>query len=471
MLDLTSLAAVSVETSNTFILTAVLLTLAVVYLASKLGGGLCARIGLPEVLGELLGGVLVGISALHVVIFPEQGVTAADSSIIGLLELTSDLTEQGAGVVFQTQAAIIDLLSEIGVVVLLLEVGLACNLDELIKIGPKAALVAIAGVAAPFAIGAMGLVYIFGVAPIPAVFVGAALTATSIGITAKVLSQLGKIATTEGQIIIGAAVLDDILGIILLAVVASLAKTGEVDVSNIIYLLVVASLFLGGAILLGRQYSNFLVRTFGDNQGQLLVSALIFALLMSYLASAIGLEALLGAFAAGLILGETTKHKELQQQITPLAYALVPIFFVSVGARTNIGVLNPLLPENRQSLVIALFLAVAAIVSQLAAGYVLPAKDNLNRLAIGIGMIPRGEVALVFAGMGLSSGVLSESLNVSIVVMVIMTTFIAPPLVKWAMSDERFPPIPLDPADPTDDSDNPGDTHTSESLENQGANV
>jgi Kef-type K+ transport system membrane component KefB len=297
--------------------------------------------------------------------------------------------------------------------------------------------VAIIGVVVPFAAGTVGLIGFFGVDTIPAVFAGAALTATSIGITAKVLAEIQKLSSKEGQIIIGAAVLDDVLGIIVLAVVASLAKTGEIEILNVIYLIIGAAVFLVGAIFLGRLLSPYFVAVVDQlrTRGQVIISSLIFAFVLSYIAAAIQLEAILGAFAAGLILAETSKRKELEEQISPIADMLVPIFFVTVGARTDISVLNPLDPANRPGLIIASFLVIVAIIGKIVTGFAVFGQPGINRLAIGIGMIPRGEVGLVFAGVGSASGVLSESLDAAIIVMVILTTFMAPPLLRVVFRD------------------------------------
>jgi Kef-type K+ transport system membrane component KefB len=295
----------------------------------------------------------------------------------------------------------------------------------------------VVGVVAPFAAGTAGLVYLFQTPLVPAIFAGAALTATSIGITAKVLAEIGQISSKEGQIIIGAAVLDDVLGIIVLAVVASLAKTGEVQVTNIIYLVISAGTFLIGSILVGRFLSPYLVALIErmKTRGQVLLTGLIFALLLSYIATAIHLEAILGAFAAGLILAETEKRKELEQQVIPVADILVPIFFVCVGAKTDLSVLNPAIPSNREGLIIAAFLIIVAIIGKVITGFTIFGQSDLNKLAIGVGMIPRGEVGLVFAGVGAASGALSQSTDAAIIVMVITTTFVAPPFLRLVFKE------------------------------------
>lgn len=423
--------------NSSLILAGVLLSLVVIYFASKLGGEICSRINLPPVLGELVGGVVVGVSALNLLVFPEGG---ADSSslIINFLESTAGLTPEAANSVFQAESEVISVLAELGVVILLFEIGLESDLQELIRVGPQAAVVALVGVVAPFAAGTAGLAYLFNIPAVPAIFAGAALTATSIGITAKVLAEIGRLSSKEGQIIIGAAVLDDVLGIIVLAVVASLAKTGEIVITNVIYLIISAGVFLVGSILLGRFLGPYFVSLVNEmkTRGQVLVTGLIFALVLSYVAAAIGLEAILGAFAAGLILAETEKRRELEESVIPIADVLTPIFFVVVGAKTDLGVLNPAVPSNREGLVLAIFLIVVAIIGKVITGFTVFGQPGINRLAIGVGMIPRGEVGLVFAGVGAASGALSEATEAAIIMMVILTTFIAPPLLRLVFQDK-----------------------------------
>ena len=209
------LFATASETNTTPILLAgVLLSIVFIYLASKLGGELSKLVDLPPVLGELVAGVVVGVSALHLLVFADSGAVASDSVVINLLQQIMGLSGESINEVFATQSEIISILAELGVIVLLFEIGLESDLRELQKVGAKAAIVAVVGVVAPFIGGTAGLMLIFGMPTIPAVFAGAALTATSIGITSKVLSDLGQLKSTEGQIIVGAAVIDDVLGII-----------------------------------------------------------------------------------------------------------------------------------------------------------------------------------------------------------------------------------------------------------------
>jgi len=431
------LLATATEAESSMVLAGVLLSLIVIYLASKIGGELSNWLGFPAVLGELVGGVIVGLSALHLLVFPEGGANSSESLIMNFLQLTAGLSPDAAEATFQVQSEVISILSELGVIVLLFEVGLQSNLKELLAAGIQATIVACVGVVVPFGAGTLGLMLLFGVPAIPAIFAGAALTATSIGITSKVLSELGRLNSKEGQIIVGAAVIDDVLGIIVLAVVASLAKTGEVDVGNVIYLIISSAVFLVGAILLG----SFFNKSFSvivdqiQTRGQLVIPALIFAFILSYIGVAIHLEAILGAFAAGLVFDETDKRKELESQIQPIADVTVPIFFVCVGAKTNLGVLNPAVPANREGLAIAIFLIIVAILGKVVTGAAVWGEGNINRLAIGVGMIPRGEVGLVFAGVGSASGAISPPLEAAIIMMVIITTFLAPPLLRVVFKD------------------------------------
>ncbi|MEP0917615.1 cation:proton antiporter [Leptolyngbya sp. DQ-M1] len=427
-----SLLAAAEAESSSLVLAGVLLSLVVVYFASKIGGEICARLDLPSVLGELVAGVIVGVSALHLLVFPSAEFDASRSLVMQALQMTAHLSPESLNLVFETQSEVISVLAEIGVVILLFEIGLESDLKELIRVGWQAAIVACVGVAVPFALGTAGLMTLFNVPAIPAIFAGAALTATSIGITARVLSELQQLSSKEGQIIIGAAVLDDVLGIIVLAVVAGLAKTGEVQVTSVIYLIISAAVFLIGSLWLGRLLSPLFVTLVNElkTRGQLLVSALIVAFVLADIAAVIQLEAILGAFAAGLILAETEKRAELEEQIKPIADMLVPVFFVVVGARTDVSVLNPFDPANREGLIMSAFLIVVAIVGKVVTGFTLFGQPELNRLAIGVGMIPRGEVGLVFASFGASTGILSDALQAAIIVMVILTTFLAPPLLR-----------------------------------------
>ena len=421
------------------ILSGVLLTLVFIYIASKVGSEIAKRINLPPVLGELVAGVIIGVSALHLVIFHEGGFAASDSLIMSSLQFLNNISPESVNSIFASQSEVISVIAELGVIVLLFEIGLESDLRQLKEVGIQAFVVAFIGVTAPFAAGTLGLMYFFHVAAIPAIFAGAALTATSIGITSKVLAEIGQLKSKEGQIIVGAAVIDDVLGIIVLAVVASLAKTGEVDITNVAILLVSAIAFLFGSILLGGFFNKTFVALVDklETRGSIVIPAFVFAYTMAFIGNAIHLEAILGAFAAGLVLDETDARKELDELIKPIADLLVPVFFVTVGARADLSVLNPMIPENRSGLLIAVFMLAIAIVGKVITGWVVFGIPDINRLAIGVGMIPRGEVGLVFAGIGTASGAIDKPLEVAIIIMVIMTTFLAPPFLRIAFGNTK----------------------------------
>ncbi|EAW33517.1 cation:proton antiporter [Lyngbya sp. PCC 8106] len=429
----------SAEPESVIVLCGVLLSLVAIFIASKAGGEFFNWLGFPPVLGELVGGVVIGVSALHLVVFPENG-DHTSSLIMSILQATTGLEPDAAQATYEAQSEVLSVLAELGVIVLLFEIGLESNVRQLLEVGVQSLLVAVVGVTVPFVAGTAGLILIFHTPTVAAIFAGAALTATSIGITSRVLAEIGQLSSTEGQIILGAAVMDDILGIIVLAVVASLAKTGEIDVLNTVYLIISASIFLVGAILLGRFFNNSFVAVAKQfkTRGRVVIPALTLALVLSYIAAAINLEAILGAFAAGLVLDETDiEDQHLEDLIIPIADVIVPVFFVTVGTKTDLSVLNPAIPENREGLIIASFLIVVAMIGKVVSGWSVFGIPQVNRLAIGVGMIPRGEVGLVFAAVGSDSGALSPALDVAIILMVILTTFVAPPLLRVVMKTEE----------------------------------
>ena len=433
------LAIATPTADSSLVVAAVLLSLVVIYLASKVGGEFSNRLGFPPVLGELVGGVVVGVSVLHLLVFPQASTDSSSSLLMTFLQTTAGISPDTADAVFTAQSQVISVLAELGVIILLFEIGLESNLKDLMAVGIQATIVAVVGVVIPFAAGTVGLMSLFGVPAVPAIFAGASLTATSIGITSRVLSELGCLNSKEGQIILGAAVIDDVLGIIVLAVVASLAKDGSVDVGKIVYLMISATCFLLFSIALGNIFNKSFVAIVEQlkTRGELVIPAFIFAFVMAYFAAVIQLEAILGAFAAGLVLEETDKRKELQKQVVPIADMLVPIFFVIVGAKTDLGVLNPAVPSNREGLVMATFLIVVAILGKVVTGLSVFGQPQINRLAIGVGMIPRGEVGLVFLGIGNSMGILSKPLEAAIIMMVIITTFLAPPLLRFVFPEPK----------------------------------
>ncbi|NJL83024.1 MAG: cation:proton antiporter [Chloroflexaceae bacterium] len=243
---------------------------------------------------------------------------------------------------------------------------------------------------------------------------------------------MGSVAIEEGQIIIGAAVLDDILGIVILAVVVALVETGSVNVSNILVLILNAVVFVGGSLLLSKYFAprfDALIDRLKVPGGLLYISV-IFLFLLSWTAAALGLEAVLGAFAAGLILSGSKRQQEINRQVQPLVTLFATIFFVKIGTGIDLSILNPFNPANYSGLAIALFLIAVAIAGKLVTGFAVSGPEKLNPLAIGVGMIPRGEVGLVFVGLGTATGVLTKSVEAALILMVIATTLLAPILLR-----------------------------------------
>lgn len=373
-----------------------------IYVAAKVLGELAERVGQPAVLGELAAGVLLGGSVLR-------------------------LLNPGEPT--------IHMLAELGVLILLFEIGLESDLGELLRVGPQALAVAIAGMILPFALG-YAVMAALGSPSVTSIFVGATLTATSIGITARVLADLGKIGSPEAKIILGAAVADDILGLVVLALVKGLAEEGTVSAGAALRMALLAVGFFAGAIVVGRLAATRLVRIASSMKvrGVLLVSCLSLAFVLAIAADAVGSATIVGAFAAGLALASTDRKVDLLEKTRPLSDFFVPIFFASVGAAVDVRFFNPFDPERRGTLAVAGLLFVAALLGKWASGFFARKKGTkLNRSGIGFGMIPRGEVGLVFAGIGLATGVVGPDTYAAIVVVVIATTFVAPPLLRLSL--------------------------------------
>ena len=371
-----------------------LIALVVIWLAAKLAAEGMERIGQTAVLGELIAGVLIG------------------PGVLGLVH----------------ESEVIHALAELGVLILLFEVGLECDLARLLKAGPQAILVAVVGVVVPFVAG-FGLMRWLGHPMLVAVFVGATLTATSVGITARVLSDLGRLQDSTASVVLGAAVVDDILGLITLAVVTGIAATGRVSPGGIALLGVKSVVFLAVAVFVALRRAPMLVGVIARlrARGALVVSALVFALALAAASEWIGLAAIIGAFAAGLILSRTEPHAQIEERIKPVADLLVPIFFVTVGMKVEPAQLNPFADDAQLGL--ALVVTLLAIASKLVAGLAVY-QPGVRRWPIGVGMVPRGEVGLIFAGAGLAAGVVGPSLYSALVVVVMLTTFVAPPWLK-----------------------------------------
>jgi len=377
--------------------------LAVMLGVAKLFGALAQWIGQPAVLGELVAGVVLGMS------------------VGGLVDPKDE---------------VLHVLAELGVVILLFEIGLETELRKLLQVGGTAAVVAIVGVALPFALG-YAVCWMLDLSNLVAVVAGASLTATSVGITARVLSDLNRLQETESQIILGAAVIDDVIGLVILAVVVGLTEGNEVTALGIAKTTGIAFGFLAGTLLVGTLIVTPLVRWVSrvDLPGTPTMFAVILAFGLAWLASVAGSAMIIGAFAAGLLVRGTPHAHEIEKGVAHLGHFFVPLFFVVVGAAVDVRVLNPLDPSNGQTLLVGSLLIVAAVVGKFAAGYA-PFWFTGNKKVIGVGMIPRGEVGLIFAQMGFASGVFDTGLYSAVTLMVLVTTFVAPPLLK-----HLFPPV------------------------------
>jgi Kef-type K+ transport system membrane component KefB len=368
-----------------------LLVLAAVLVTSKLLGALAQRAGQPAVLGELLAGVLLG------------------ASVFGLLDPTDP---------------VIAALSELGVIVLLFEIGLNTDLRSMTRVLGTATAVAIVGVVLPLVLGYAAVVGLLGLDKIPALVCAAALTATSVGISARVLSDIGQLKSREGQVVLGAAVLDDIAGLVVLSVVTGVVTGGSWSVAGVIMTTIIAVGFVAAAVTVG----PFLARPiFSSIQsirapGTLAVVAFAFALVLSALAAGIGSAMILGAFAAGMVLNTTVERVEIERATTTIGHLLVPIFFATVGAAVKLSAFT-----EPSTLAVAGLLIFVGVVGKFAAAYA-PWWFHGNKPLIGVAMIPRGEVGLIFAQMGLATGAISPSLFSALTLMVLATTFLAPPV-------------------------------------------
>jgi len=410
---------------------AVLIGVAVMLVAAKLAGEVFERVRQPAVLGELLAGVLLG----NLVIFGFTRIEPLKTS--------------------ETIAA----LAELGVIILLFEVGLESDLRQMMEVGWSSLLVAFLGVVAPFLLGWMVSAYFLpDAATLTHIFIGATLCATSVGITARVFRDLGKLATREARIILGAAVIDDVLGLLILAVVSgaiqAAAVGGTLSAFDVGWIAAKSIAFLIASIAIGHSLIPRLLRGAGrlETRGVLLTLAISFCLFLAWAAAEVGLAPIVGAFAAGLILDEVhfkptggRVERDLHDLLQPVSTVLVPIFFVLMGLKVDLRLF-----ARVDILGFAAALTVAAIVGKQICALGVVERD-VNRLAIGLGMIPRGEVGLIFAGIGaslmlpLTNGAREPVVNAAtfgaIVIMVIITTLITPLALKWSLekksSDKR----------------------------------
>ncbi|MCA1826624.1 MAG: cation:proton antiporter [Myxococcales bacterium] len=393
----------------------VVLFVALMLVVAKLGGDLAMRIGQPAVLGELVGGMLLG-------------------SIGGL----GNAIRSDTGV---------EMLASIGAIVLLFQVGLESRIADMLRVGLSALLVATIGVIGPFFLGlAVGRWLLPGESAYAHAFLGATLCATSVGITARVFADLGRLQTSEARVVLGAAVIDDVLGLLVLAAIAGIATAAErgsaMSVGAIAQSLGIAAAFLVGALAAGVFLSRRLFPLLAGlrARGVLLGAGLSLCFIFSWLAARVGLAPIVGAFAAGLVLEEADYAKftargepGLQKLVEAVADFLVPIFFVLMGARTDLSALV----EPR---LLGLFaaLTVAAVIGKQVCGLA-ALERGIDRIFVGLAMIPRGEVGLIIASIGLTTTVHGEPMIdrptfSAVVAMVAATTLMTPPLLKWRVN-------------------------------------
>src|SRR5688572_17952946 len=382
-----SLVAAAPEGS--FDVPGVLIALVAIVVATKVLGDLAQRVRQPAVLGELIAGVLLG------------------GSVLGLVDPANP---------------VIHTLAEIGVIILLFEIGLETELASLIRVGPAAATVAIAGVVLPFALGyfaARGL----GLGSINALVCGAALCATSVGITARVLSELGWLDSNEGKVILGAAVIDDIIGLIILAIIASLVSGEAPSALSVGRIAGVAIAFVAAAVLIGGLVARPTFRFFERIQAAnaLGLFGLAFAFLLAWLAQWSGSAMIVGAFAAGLVLYRLPQRHEIEKASTVIGHFFVPIFFAAVGAQVDLRAL-----ADPGSLLLGVVLVAVGIIGKVVAGFT-PWWFKGDRLMVGMGMVPRGEVGLIFAQMGLAAGPVAGGQYGAVLIMVLGTAVLEAP--------------------------------------------
>jgi len=398
----------------------ILISLVVILVSAKLGGALMERIRQPAVLGELIFGVLLG-----------------NLSLVGLHQFDYLKSNEG-----------INILAELGVIFLLFEVGLESNIKQMMEVGLSSFLVALVGVVVPMVLGwGVAAWFLPQSSTLIHVFIGATLCATSVGITARVLKDLGKTSAKEARIILGAAVIDDVMGLVILAAVSGIIKAADrggagISIVDVCLIVLKAVAFLVIALWIGSRLSPrmFALASRLNVSGMLLAVSISFCFLLSYLANRIELAPIVGAFAAGLILDpvhyrdfRNRGEHSIEELLRPISSFLVPVFFVLMGVRVDLKTFT-----DSSILGFALALTVVAVLGKQACAIAVLEK-GLDRISVGIGMIPRGEVGLIFASIGAAlmlsgSPVVSSSTYSAVVIMVILTTLVTPPLLKISLA-------------------------------------
>lgn len=394
----------------------VFLVLCALIIAGVAGGWLAVHLNLPAILGELAAGALLALTF-------------------------------SSGIPFwQEHQDILEVLGQVGLCALLFSVGLEIRMRDIVSVGPASARVAFLGVITPFLLG-YGVSMLFGQTPLVALFVGASLTATSVGITAEVLSELEIIGSTGSKIILNAAVLDDVIGLFILTVISSIAFGEKISVSNIAMLTgMVVAFFLVVLIAVRPVISrlmSFIEHTYGDNGTAM--TSFAYLMFISFGAAAIGLDVIVGAFIAGLSLSESRVRHHISASFMPFISVFASLFFVLIGTRMDLSLLNPLVAENQPVLALSIALLAVAVAGKLMSGLAI-VRDRENRLFVGVGMIPRGEVGLICGNIGLMCGVLPGEIFSSLLLVVMFTSFIGPLFLRFIVPRRLsyYPRIPTD---------------------------
>jgi Kef-type K+ transport system membrane component KefB len=386
----------------------IFLQLAIILVAARIGGTLAARLGAPSVIGELVAGIVLG------------------PSLLGWLEPTE----------------LIRLLAEIGIILLLFEVGVDTDLSRLAKTGLRSVVVAFGGFFIPFALGFLSSRYLFGQDLLLALFIGGTLTATSIGVTVRILRDVGRQDSREGQIVLGAAVIDDVLGVLLLAFLYEFSRTGDLSITNVGRLALFVGVFFVTAPVLAKILSVLISRFAASDASTGIVATMVVALVMlfAWAAHASGAPELLGGFAAGLALSrrfflpfgaalgrDPQFAQRVQREMSPIVALFTPIFFVTVGLSLDLREVDW---GSAFVWLFSLTLATVAIVGKIAGGFALLREHWLMKTAVGMAMVPRGEVGLIFAELGRVSGIFDGPIYAAIVLVIAYTTLFSPFWIK-----------------------------------------
>jgi Kef-type K+ transport system membrane component KefB len=445
---------------------AIIFVLGIIILVAMMGRHFAISFHQPSVVGELVAGILLGnilywfgspiatlimnlssvgeifklvwshhvsyIEAARMVFTAEELAHGVGQQIVSVLKMNNSVQ-------YVLMAIALWMFSNIGVIMLLFMTGLETSVQQMLEVGPRAVLVGLIGVIVPFLLGFFTIIWLIPSASTNlGLLIGATLSATSVGITARVLEDMGKLSLPESKMILGAAVIDDILGLIVLAIVVGIITTGQFQLMVVLKIIVLSVLFLTIVILFGERLIRRLIHLIGqlDRSKLKVLFPVTFAFAMAWFADKIGLASIIGAFAAGLILcdsefaGETDEPETVEELIKPFEVVFAPVFFVLMGMQVNLSSFMSI-----KTLMLAGILIVIAIIGKIISGFA--AGRNMNSWIVGIGMIPRGEVGLIFASIGKGMGVFSDATFSAIILMVIVTTLIAPIGLQWSFSRYR----------------------------------